>query len=692
MTQVPDALHRPAPATCGLLPAVVLSHADTRPRQIAFHYINPAAPSQELTYGALAQNARALAGGLLAAGCENGARVALICGHGPAFITGLVAILMAGCAAVPVVFPAGAIMRSRAAAILREAGCAAILTGASRAEIEAAGADDLFAGHPLLRIDELASPGGTQSNPALPLVRPEDVAIVQYTSGSTSAPRGVLVTHAALAAQQRAISAAVQPRAQERSVTWLPPEHDMGLMGGLLFNLWRGHTTCVLAPAAFINRPIRWLEAISRFKATLSVAPNFAYDLCVRTIPQNRRAGLDLRSWRVALNGAEPVQATTLDSFAQAFADSGFDRRAFLPCYGLAEATLLVAGASGGNGATTGWFDPEAMAQGIVARAGAGQGRQLVSSGPVRTTGGIRIVSADTGHPCPPERIGEIWIAGDSMGSGYLGQPEASRDTFCAYTATGDGPYLRSGDTGFLLDGELFVTGRIKDIVLWHGRTLHAADLERALEGVEPRVRQRRLVLRQTGAGEIVLIAEVPPNREDAPMTTAGRDDQALASRLWRRLLAKTGVEVDQVALVRPGTLRWTSSGKIRRAASLARLQDEPDRVICDWRPDHGKSRQAQLAALRALADSARNGPPDAAALLAFFLAWVAAATDVPLDEVDPDLPWSDQGLDSLMMTDLSLDLESVLGAQIRTEDLFDQPDPRMLALTLARRMVAAQP
>jgi acyl carrier protein len=175
-------------------------------------------------------------------------------------------------------------------------------------------------------------------------------------------------------------------------------------------------------------------------------------------------------------------------------------------------------------------------------------------------------------------------------------------------------------------------------------------------------------------------------------MAKAGQDDQALASRLWRRLMAKTGVEVDQVMLVRPGTLRWTSSGKIRRAASHARLQDEPDRVICDWRPDHGKSRQAQLAALRVLADSARNGPPDAAALLAFFLAWVVAATDAPLDEVDPDLPWSDQGLDSLMMTDLSLDLESVLGAQIRTEDLFDQPDPRMLALTLARRMVAAQP
>ncbi|WP_082899143.1 AMP-binding protein [Sulfitobacter sp. EhC04] len=691
MTGLPDAVYRPAPATCDLLPAVVMSHGESRYGDIAFHYLNPTGPSQELTYGALAINARELALGLVAAGCTKGARVALMCGHGPAFVTGLIAIFMAGCAAVPVAFPAGAVMRARAAAILKEARCVAILTGANPAEIAAAAADDLFAGHNLLFIEDLAGIGGSQQDMPLPDVQPDDIAVVQYTSGSTSTPRGVLVTHAALAAQQQAIAAAVQPRAQERSVTWLPPEHDMGLMGGLLFNLWRGHITYVLSPVAFIKRPIRWLEAISRFSATLSVAPNFAFDLCVRTIPQGRRSELDLASWRVALNGAEPVQATTLDSFAQAFAGCGFDPQAFLPCYGLAEATLLVSGASGGKGATTGWFDPAAMERDIVVTAENGQGRQLVSSGPVRTTGGVQIVSAQTGQPCPPNRIGEIWIAGDSMGSGYLGLPEESRKTFGAYTATGEGPYLRSGDTGFLLDGELYVTGRMKDIVLWHGRTLHAADLELVLDGVEPRVRRRRLAVRQTGENEIVLIAEVSTDRDALPSTAASSGDMDLASRLWRRLMAETGVEADRVVLVRPGTLQWTSSGKIRRSASHVRLQSEPQQVLCDWTPDHAKSRQAQLVAIGALAETARNGQLDAATLLEFFLAWVAAATDVPLHEVDPDLPWSDQGLDSLMLTDLSLDLETAIGAQVQTEELFDLPDPRMLATTLASRMKAPQ-
>ncbi|APE44429.1 hypothetical protein BOO69_14175 [Sulfitobacter alexandrii] len=691
MTDIADIARRPGLASGDLLPAVVMSHAQSRTEEVAFHYLTPAGPSQELTYGALGDNARTMAQGLLVVGCGKGERVALMCSHGPAFVTGLIAILMAGCAAVPVALPAGSAMRSRAAAILQKAGCVAILTGASQAEIDAAAADGLFEGHSLLRIDDLAKLGAAQGDVPLPVIHPKDVAIVQYTSGSTSAPRGVMVTHAALTAVQQAIASAVQPRAEERALTWLPPEHDMGLMGGLLFNLWYGGITYVLSPTVFIKRPIRWLEAISRFKATISVAPNFAFDLCVRTIPQTRRSELDLRAWRTALNGAEPVQSKTLNNFAQAFAECGFEPQAFLPCYGLAEATLLVSGASRGKGATSRWFDPKAMEQGSVVTTKSGTGRCLVSSGPVRTTGGVKIVAPDTLHPCPPNRIGEIWIAGDSMGSGYLGLPEDSRRTFGAYTATGEGPYLRSGDTGFLLDDELFVTGRMKDIVLWHGRSLHAADLELVLDGAEPHVRRSRISLRQTSENEVVVMAEISPNRDTAPVTAENNDHIDLASRLWRRLMAETGVEADRVVLVRPGTLQWTSSGKIRRSASLARLQSAPQQVLCDWRPDLSKSRQTQLVAIRALAETARHGPPDAVGLLDFFLAWVAAATDAPLDEVDPDLPWSDQGLDSLMMTDLLLDLESAIGAQVLTEELFDLSDPRLLATTLAARMKAPE-
>lgn len=669
-----------AAASAALLPAVVLAHAARTPDAVAYQYHQPAGAPKVLRFGDLAGGAVAVARALLAAGCEPGMRVALMCGHGPDFVTGLLGAFLAGCAAVPVAPPASPVMRMRAQAILAEASCAAVLIGSGAEEPGDAGAADMIAAQRTIRIGDDAP---SIVLPAL-ATRPQDVAVVQYTSGSTAVPRGVVVTHGALLAQQRAIERAVQPEGEERVVTWLPPEHDMGLMGGLMFNLWRGQSTWVLSPATFIRRPILWLETISRQRATISVAPNFAYDLCVRAIPPERRAGLDLSSWRVALNGAEPVQPETMERFGQAFGPSGFDARTFIPCYGLAEATLLVSGASRGTGAASAWFDGTALEQGHVVATATGQGRRLASSGPVRTTGGVSIVAPDTGQPCPPDRIGEIWIAGDSLGSGYLGRPEDSQRTFAARTAQGEGPYLRSGDLGFLWSGELYVTGRIKDVVLWHGRTLHAADLERALDGAEARVRSGRIAVHQLADGAVVLVAEVAPARGAEAESGEAVAEARLAGRLWRRLLGQVGVEVARVLLVRPGTLLWTSSGKLRRKASLGRAEDEPDRVVLDWRPDGNEARRAQAAAARqlALAHGPQGAP--AAAFLRFFEDWIAAATGVDPAEVDPGLPWADQGLDSLMMTDLVLDLEAATGRQVPAERLFDLPDPRVLAAELA--------
>ena len=669
-----------ATETAALLAAVVLARAAVAPDAAAYFHHQAAGAPKELRFGDLADGARAVARSLVAAGCAPGMRVALMCGHGPDFMTGLLGAFLAGCAALPVAPPTGPVMRARAQAILAEAGCAAVLIGGGAEEASDAGDGDPLAGHRTIRIGEDA--------PAIALpplsTRPEDVAVVQFTSGSTAAPRGVVVTHGALLAQQRAIERAVQPQGEERVVTWLPPEHDMGLMGGLMFNLWRGQTTWVISPAAFIRRPILWLEAISRQRATISVAPNFAYDLCVRAISPERRAGLDLSSWRVALNGAEPVQPETMERFVETFGAAGFDARTFMPCYGLAEATLLVSGASRGMGAACAWFDGAALEQGLVVPTAVGQGRRLASSGPVRTTGGVRIVTPDTGQPCPPDRIGEIWIAGDSLGSGYLGRPEDSQRTFAARTVEGDGPYLRSGDLGFLWSGELSVTGRIKDVVLSHGRSLHAADLERSLDGAEARVRSGRIAVHQLADGAVVLAAEVAPARGAEAEIGGATAEARLAGRLWRRLLGQAGVEVARVLLVRPGTLLWTSSGKLRRKASFGRAGDEPDRVVLDWRPDGGEARRAQAAAARqlALAHGPQGAP--ATAFLRFFEDWIAAATGVDAAEVDPGLPWSDQGLDSLMMTDLVLDLEAATGRQIPAERLFDLPDPRTLAADLA--------
>jgi long chain fatty acid CoA FadD26 len=656
-----------------LLPAAVLDHAAQRPGATAYLFHRNDRPPEELTYAALARHAAGVADRLRLAGCS-GKRVALIAGHGPEFVTGLLGAHLAGCAAVPVALPASQTLRQRARAILAEADCAVILAGAEADLRSETLAEIRPAGVPVLEIADIA-PSSALPNGAM---RPADVAIVQYTSGSTSTPRGVIVTHGALAAQQQAILRAVGPCGEERVVTWLPPEHDMGLMGGLLFNLWRGQSTYVLPPAAFVRRPVLWLEAISRWGGTISVSPDFGYDLCVRAIPEARRAGLDLSRWRVALNGAEPVRPETMDRFAAAFGPAGFDARAFLPCYGLAEATLLVTGARGGAGARTAWFDAAALERGEVRACPPGQGRRLASSGPARTSGGVQIVSAATGTLCAADRTGEIWIAGDSLGSGYLARPEDSHATFAARLPDGTGPFLRSGDIGFLWQDELFVTGRIKDIVLWHGRTLHASDLEQALQRAERQIRHGRIAVCQASDGAVSLMAEVSlPQADESQLAT-------IAAELWARLLAMIGVEAAQVLLVRPGTLLWTSSGKLRRRASLARAMSEPDCVRIDWSPDRAGTRRARAQAVRDLALAHEGQAVPAQAFLRFFLAWIAAETGTDPDLIDPDLAWSDQGLDSLALTQLALDLETATGRPIATETLLDLPDPRALASALA--------
>src|SRR6185369_6010238 len=292
---------------------------------------------------------------------------------------------------------------------------------------------------------------------------PEALAFLQYTSGSTSTPKGVMVTHANLMHNEAMIGQAFQQSADSVVVGWLPLYHDMGLIGNVLQPLHAGCRCVLMAPAAFLQRPRRWLEAVSRYggtsEGTTSGGPSFAYELCVRRIPPEQREGLDLRSWRVAFNGAEPVRAETMARFAEAFAPCGFDPAAFYPCYGLAEATLFVSGGEAGS------LPREEPVTG---------GRPLVSCGHV--WGGQRIAIADpeTGAEMPPGAEGEIWVAGPSVAAGYWRNPEATERDFRARLIGREEPFLRTGDLGVMVGegaaGDLYVTGRIKDLVILRGR------------------------------------------------------------------------------------------------------------------------------------------------------------------------------------------------------------------------------
>ncbi len=303
------------------------------------------------------------------------------------------------------------------------------------------------------RADELDDLAGRWSDPG---AQRDTLAILQYTSGSTTTPRGVMITHGNLLHNSSLIHDAFGSVPEARGVFWLPLFHDMGLIGGVIQTLYCGGSSTLLSPVSFIQRPIRWLQAISRTGATISGAPNFAYELCVEKTTPEQRADLNLSSWRVAFNGAEPIRAETLDRFAEVFAPAGFRRESFLPCYGLAEATLLVSGGPRGCPAVILPVDGKALGRGEVAEVRpTAPAKRLAGSGRVAAGQRVVIVDPATGNPCPDGRVGEIWVAGPSVAHGYWGRPAETEETFGARLGEGEGPFLRTGDLGFLKDGVL---------------------------------------------------------------------------------------------------------------------------------------------------------------------------------------------------------------------------------------------
>src|ERR1044072_7725154 len=300
-----------------------------------------------------------------------------------------------------------------------------------------------------------------------------------------------MVTHDNLLHNEEMIRRAFGQSEQSIILGWLPIYHDMGLIGNVLQPLYLGAHCIIMSPAAFIQRPFRWLRAISHYRATTSGGPNFAYELCIRRINESQRAELDLSSWSVAFNGAEPVREHTLKRFSEFFAPCGFSPRSFRPCYGLAEATLLVSGQERG-GSLIKSFDSGALEKDLVrqVQAGGDNARMLVSCGAALPDQRIVIVDRDTLRECPADKVGEVWVSGPSVARGYWSRPEETEQTFKAYLSdTGEGPFLRTGDLGFLREGELFITGRLKDLIIIRGLNHYPQDIELTVQNSHPALR-----------------------------------------------------------------------------------------------------------------------------------------------------------------------------------------------------------
>ncbi|MEO1335646.1 MAG: fatty acyl-AMP ligase, partial [Myxococcota bacterium] len=374
----------------------------------------------------------------------------------------------------------------------------------------------------------------------------DDVALIQYTSGSTAAPKGVPLTHAGILHNQRMMGAAFDTGGRFVVVGWLPLHHDMGLIGNVLHPLYRGAHCILMAPETFLMRPIRWLEAITEFGATTSGGPNFAYDLCVDRIPEDQRAALNLSSWRVAYNGAEPIRADTLDRFREAFAPCGLRPTALTPCYGLAEATLLVSAAPPDAAATTTAVAAEALTAHIAATTHTDRQRQLVACGAPAPGIEVRIVDED-GRPLDERHVGEIEIRGPSVIDGYWGEPRRNEAWFA------------TGDLGFLQNGDIVVTGRLKDLIIIAGRNLYPQDIERSTSEAHDAVFDRAVVAFSIDAPErLVVVAEA--HRRRPP-------DDEVHRAIKRRISEDNDVVVHDIVLIKQGTLPRTSSGKLRRRA-----------------------------------------------------------------------------------------------------------------------------
>ncbi|NUP08242.1 MAG: fatty acyl-AMP ligase [Polyangiaceae bacterium] len=414
-----------------------------------------------------------------------------------------------------------------------------------------------------------------------PLRRGSELAFLQYTSGSTRAPRGVMITHANIADNAAAVARVTGLHEGATTVSWLPLYHDMGLMNGVLMAVHAGCHSVLMSPVDFLRKPSRWLAAISRYRAMMSGAPSFAYELCARRVRDEERRGLDLACWSVAYNGAEPVRASALGRFADAFASCGFRPEAFAPAYGLAESTVYVASRTLAGKPRVSMFDAHALADGRVEIASTNaRATTLVSHGIAPAHWDLRIVDAVTYEERSEGRVGEIWVHGPSVGAGYWADEEATAETFSARIADGrvsNGPFLRTGDLGFRHDGELYITGRIKDVIVVRGACHHPQDIEQTVESSHRAVRPGCIAAFSIELGDeerIVVVAEL---EKDVTPADAG----AVVAAAQDAVIAQHELAVHEVVCVRAGTIPKTSSGKIQRdacrcaflAATLERLE-----------------------------------------------------------------------------------------------------------------------
>ena len=656
------------------------SRAEREAGKTAFNLLHDdGSLASSLTYGALDRRACAV-GAWLAGMTRRGDRVLLLYPQGLEFLQALYGCFYAGLIAVPAPPPErGRLHRTlpRLRAVIRDSAPAVILTIPQ--VVEAIGdvlseAPDLADARWLTLAD---APAEEEQGWSGVDARGEDLAVLQYTSGSTADPKGVMITHAHLLRGSDFLKEGFRYSAESRSLIWVPNFHDDGLVQGAVHSVCLGFECFLMSPLAIVQRPARWLQAISRHGITHSGGPNFAYALCVRKVQPREHADLDLSTWQTAYNAAEPVRGETLRAFYEAFRDAGFRWETFCPAFGLAETTLLVASKlTREEEPRLLTVDAEALERhNRVEVSGESKGaRTYVACGRGLLDARIAIVDPETRVPVGPDEVGEVWISASCVAAGYWQRPEATARTFAARLADEDegAPFLRTGDLGFLNDGELFLTGRLKDLIIIRGRNVYPQDVELTVERSDPSLRPGCGVafpVEVAGEERLVLVQEL-----DVPLPADG--GAGTFSSIRRAVLEQHELDPHAIVLIERGTIPKTSSGKLQRRAARAAFLEGGLAIVAQW---HAQEQGAPVGS--------RTEPRQDRSLEAirqWLVAYLAREASLAPGQVDEQSPFSAYGLESVQMVGLANDLETWLGKPVAATVAYDHPTIERLARFVA--------
>ncbi|MEH2290147.1 amino acid adenylation domain-containing protein [Nostoc sp.] len=628
-----------------------------------------------LTYCELDRRSRAIAAQLQALGLS-GKRAILLYPSGLDYLSAFFGCLYAGVVAVPAYPPRNQRKTPRIQAISTDAQASVALTTtamlpALQSILTLLTKKGNFC---WLTTDNIAQ--GLENSWQQPKINADTLAFLQYTSGSTGTPKGVMLSHGNLLHNADVTYQLMEHSPSSKFISWLPVYHDMGLIGGILQPLYGGFSCILMSPASFLQRPYRWLQAISRYKGTTSGGPNFAYEQCIQRITTQQKETLDLSSWSVAFNGAEPVRRDTFEQFATTFAECGFRPEAFYPCYGMAEASLIVSGGVKTALAQVRTVEKSALSQNQIVESTTQNkdSQSFVSCGEAIFQQQIVIVNPETLTRCSSDEVGEIWVSGPSVGQGYWNRTEETKETFYAYLKdTKEGPFLRTGDLGFLDNGELFITGRAKDLIIIRGRNIYPQDIELTAERSHPSLRSdanAAFTVEINNEERLFVVQELEfrakPNL--AEVTNAIR--QAVTD--------EHEIQVYAVVLIKPGSIPKTSSGKIQRRATRTQFQNDELNVIVsdilklsDIARNETRLQRSQLLAL-----SPKKCQPILESYLTELLAGVLS---IAIDDVNIQEPLSTLGLDSLKVFELKNRIEVDLEVEVSVADFFEGMNGRSL-------------